>query len=136
MRDVSFDAGDYGLRSVFRWYSKTFSTPLHTVEALPLEEVLRHYFEARYEEMDAEAREVEIERLTTTPEELRRKKLSEDAADAEALEFGKEAEEEEKEPAKSSEARLAEAIKELQVVTPLKTMETLPPDVHLSFSDE
>lgn len=43
---------DYELRRIFRWFSKTFNTPLAQVYGLPLDEVLQHYYEARYEELE------------------------------------------------------------------------------------
>ena len=41
----------YFLRRIFRWYSRQFSTPLHEVSSMPLIDVLREYYEARYEEL-------------------------------------------------------------------------------------
>ena len=38
---------EYYLRFMFRWYSKTFHTPLHMVPDLPLVEVLTAYYEGR-----------------------------------------------------------------------------------------
>jgi hypothetical protein len=44
------DEGDaeYRLRQIFRWYSKTFHTPLDEVAALPLVDVLQHYYDSSY----------------------------------------------------------------------------------------
>lgn len=36
---------EFVYRRICRWYSKEFSTPLHMVEGMPTETVLRHYFE-------------------------------------------------------------------------------------------
>lgn len=60
---------DAWLRRVFRFYSRTFSTPLHEVERLPLEDVLRAFYEEVFDQMDEEAREERIEWLLMTPEE-------------------------------------------------------------------
>jgi hypothetical protein len=49
---------DYGAfyRRVCRWYSKNFSTPLETVlNDLPEHDVLRHYFEDHYYELEQRA---------------------------------------------------------------------------------
>ena len=67
---------DYFLRHLFRQYAKTFHTPLHIVETLPLEQVLLHYYENLYEELVKEDKpefvqllEKEKIRLTETKEE-------------------------------------------------------------------
>ena len=43
---------DFQLRSIFRWYSKTFHTPLHIVEELPEFDILQAYFEDQYEQLN------------------------------------------------------------------------------------
>ena len=83
---------DYNLRYIFRWYSQTFNTPLTEVEELPLEDVLQHYWESQYEELEDEAQAEEITRLLMPEEKLKRLRREEDAEDAEAFEFGREAE--------------------------------------------
>lgn len=45
----------FWLRHVFRWYSKTFNTPLHEVEDLPIDEVMRHYYEDHYVQLASDA---------------------------------------------------------------------------------
>ncbi len=42
---------DFVLRDIFRWYSKTFATPLHEVENLPLARVIQTYWEEQYSAM-------------------------------------------------------------------------------------
>lgn len=51
MRNVMADSppNDYTLRHIYRWYSKTFNTPLHVVDNLPRHFILLHYFESQYE---------------------------------------------------------------------------------------
>lgn len=88
---VKGDESEYLLRHIFRWYSKEFSTPLHVVETLPLEDVIRAYWEVEYEGMAPEEREIEIHRLVEDEEKLRQRKREEDADDVDAYEFGKEA---------------------------------------------
>lgn len=74
---------DYVLRFIFRWYSREFKTSLAEVEAMPLEEVLTHFFECRYENMDDDALEEEEKLLCeTASERLARETLA--AVDAEA----------------------------------------------------
>ncbi len=60
---------DAWLRRVFRYYSKNFATPLHLVQQLPLEDVLRAYFEDMFDSLDEESREERIDWLLMTPEE-------------------------------------------------------------------
>lgn len=86
---------DYMLRRVFRWYSKTFHTPLHEVENLPLHDVLVHYHEANYEELEEQELEVERDLLVMTAEERKAEKLRQDARKVEDYLFEKEATEEE-----------------------------------------
>lgn len=46
-------SAEFQLRSVSRWYSKTFHTPLHVVETLPEFDVLQAYFEDQYEDLNS-----------------------------------------------------------------------------------
>lgn len=80
LRDVIKKPGDYNIRYVHRWYSKTFHTPLYLVEDLPVDEILRAYFEELYEEMDEGRIEDEKRKLTETDAEraIRVKKEEED----------------------------------------------------------
>jgi hypothetical protein len=54
---------DYVYRFIMRWYSREFATPLHEVEELPVEDVLLHFFECRYEGMEDHDLDEEIEDL-------------------------------------------------------------------------
>lgn len=60
---------EYGLRKVFRWYSKTFYTPLHEVDALPLEDVLTAYWEEHFEQMEEQALEDAVAKALETEEQ-------------------------------------------------------------------
>jgi hypothetical protein len=60
---------DAWLRRVFRHYSRAFSTPLHLVYELPLEDVLLAFFEDIFENMDEEDREERIEWLLMSENE-------------------------------------------------------------------
>lgn len=73
---------DYHLRSVMRWYSREFHTPLDQVYGIPVEEVLRDYFECKYEEMEEYQLEELREYLTCSDEE--RARMEEEAMDEEA----------------------------------------------------
>jgi hypothetical protein len=72
--------GDYFLRKVFRWYSKEFSTPLHQVLELPLDDVLVNYWESQYEEMEENEITAAIRRLRETEEERAARELKEQEA--------------------------------------------------------
>ncbi len=61
--------GEAVLRFLFRWYSKTFHTPLQEVEDLPIEYILQHYFECQYEELNQDEKHDMIIHLLETPEE-------------------------------------------------------------------
>lgn len=80
---------EYTLRRILRWYSKTFSTPLHQVDALPLDQVLTAYYESHYEEMEHEQLQSEISRLLKTPEETKQEQTKQDITEAENYEFEK-----------------------------------------------
>lgn len=64
-------------RHVCRWYSKEFSTPLHTVEDLPIIEVMTHYYEGCYEAMDEEKRRKLSVEICETAEGRMRREASE-----------------------------------------------------------
>lgn len=72
LADVTRDppAPSYALRRIFRWYSSKFATPLHLVDDLPLHDVLQHYYEAHFEEMDDVAIHQEVVELSKSPEAL------------------------------------------------------------------
>lgn len=94
LNEYDFDS-DYIMRKVCRWYSKTFSTPLHTVEEdIPLFKIFQHYWEDRFENLKEDSEESGnaefipiIEDALLTPEqriELKRKK-SADTEEVNAL---------------------------------------------------
>lgn len=65
------------IRHLFRWYSKTFFTPLAEVELLPLEYILLHYFETQYEELDSTDKHNLIIHLLESPQEREARKKQE-----------------------------------------------------------
>lgn len=56
-------------RSVCRWYSQSFSTPLTEVFDLPMGWVLQNYYEHKWGEIDREELAAIIEELLETPEQ-------------------------------------------------------------------
>ena len=82
------------LKYVFRCYSKWFSTPLHLVPKLPLEDVLSAYYEELFEQMEEGDRQLHLERLTETDEEQEeRERIEEENSDDAFMEtMGKEVE--------------------------------------------
>lgn len=91
MHDVVREPEVYNLRHIFRWYSQTFHTPLHLVEHLPIQDILQHYYETQYEDLDPIQRRTEIEYLLLSPAVLQIRRMEEDAEDAEAWEFAQQA---------------------------------------------
>lgn len=68
---ISADPGwDARFRHIARFLSKEFSIPLTEVYDLPLDFVLLHYYEARFESMEEEDLYREARVLIKTPEEL------------------------------------------------------------------
>jgi primosomal protein N' len=97
---------DYSLRHVFRWFSKTFHTPLAQVEEMPLEDILRHYYEDDYEEKTSDEKsmmllEVEIKKMAETDEEKMLRERKEGFTKTSDDEFHKLIEEREKKRALS-----------------------------------
>jgi hypothetical protein len=77
---------DYQLRSMFRWYSKTFHTPLHVVPDLPLIDVLTAYFESSFENMKDDELAEEKLKSSMTPEEWAERLKQEEMEDLAFLE--------------------------------------------------
>ncbi len=74
MRAVLCEGTEYTLRTIRRWYAERFATPLHLVGtdvdgAVPLEDVLLHFYESRYSNMSEKDRDTEVEDLLMTPED-------------------------------------------------------------------
>ena len=83
LRNIMEPDWDGVLRTIYRFYSKTFSTPLHQVPDLPLYDVLLAYFEEQYEGMEGPARHEEILKLVEGVEAYS-KRLEAEEADEEA----------------------------------------------------
>lgn len=98
---------EYEIRRILRWYSKVFSTPLHQVEELPLEDVVRAYYEEKFESLDPEALERIREELLETEEERYERLKREDSENADAETYAKIAEAEEEEAKRKTAAKKA-----------------------------
>jgi hypothetical protein len=99
-------SSEYELRKIFRWFSTTFRTPLADVYDLPLDFVLEHFYETKYEDMDADQRDEERKLLSESEEDRRQRELIEDRTDYDNRQFELEAEEiakKQEEEAKKSE---------------------------------
>jgi len=121
-KDVVSDPPDanYALRRIFRWYSRTFHTPLDRVSDLPLYDVLVAYYEASYEAMEPEELKKELTNLAMTDAELAAQQSRETDHSAEDEAFLAEVAREEME-------RAAAAAKAVQ--------EPAQPDVKMTFMD-
>lgn len=156
LRDViKGDSPDYALRKVFRWYSKTFHTPLHEVEDLPTEYVLQTYWESQYEELEDQKIDQEVVELTKTDEERKAEDRAWDEQQAEEVEFARMVGEK-KPPAPKMEDLKPEPIKALVQDEPPKDVKAVekavdgvqnlsealskikefPPDVRMTFVTE
>lgn len=83
MQAVAECSPEYQLRSVMRWWSREFHTPLAEVYEIPLENILLDYYECKYEEMDDSQRHYEIGELLKTKEQITKAKVAEDKAEVE-----------------------------------------------------
>jgi len=93
MRGVHREDTEFTLRSICRWYSQRFATPLHEVGTprgcVDIEDVLQAFYEGRYQEMDDEKLEKELQDLMRTPEETQAAALEEDAREADNWRFNR-----------------------------------------------
>ena len=145
-RAVDKKDGDYVFRYLCRWYSRTFHTPIAEAETIPVEEILQHYFESQYEDLDEEELEGVIALLIETESErtAREAREARDVADDEAF-FQAELAQAKLDEAKT---RLHEAQKEgpapwavdadkrLGMAPDDKKLRELPPDIKITFVSE
>lgn len=115
---VKYRDSEYVLRFIKRWYSKTFSTPLEEVDDIPVEDLLTHFFEERYQDMDDEDLDHELMLLTETDAErkVREDKERQDAADDD--EFFNEI----KEKAKKENRKFDPNAADQEPIIPVKTL--------------
>lgn len=78
---------EFSRRSIFRWYSKTFNTPLHVVNTLPIFDVFQAYYEDHYCDLVDSGDPMSIQReladLSKTDEELIEERRKQDREDME-----------------------------------------------------
>lgn len=131
-------------RYIHRWYSKTFHTPLHLVAELDPQDVYTAYYESTFEDMTEEERQREFEELMETPEQKRAKRIAKDHELADAFEFARFTEAEEKKKAEAKkladlnpqqkQAFSAREMPETALPRPKPTqMEKLEPDIEMKF---
>lgn len=133
MAEVVKPTYDGWFRSICRWYSRTFYTPLHIVESeLPKEMILQHYFEYNYGEMEEEERQKQIVKLLETPEEAR---IREEREEEEEELFNIIAEEEAKKQQADFDAKKQSLkLKNDKVLTETREVPELPP-IKISFEE-
>jgi hypothetical protein len=135
------------LRQIFRWYSKTFSTPLHVVEGLPLDNILRTYYEDMYGGLEDEQKEELLADLLLTDEERKKKDLKKDLdnfemevlsriirEDAKKKAQKKMSEVDVSPPVTLGQVAMRPAESKLPAVGPVRT--TLPESMTISFVDK
>jgi hypothetical protein len=91
LRNILFPTPEYRLRQIFRWYSKTFFTPLHEVPELPLEEILVAYFESVFEDMEEEEINKEKSLLLESEEDKYKRLMEEEQEEISIRKFTTEA---------------------------------------------
>lgn len=140
---------------IYRWYSRTYFTPLEQAYEIPQEEVLRIYFEDRYLEMRESELEQEKADLLETEEDRQARILKEEEEAYEADQFAQMVAKEEQERASSqaaptelksvhtqgspfapappkNEALLGSTNKEAE----LPAIAAIPPNITMTFIDE
>jgi len=134
LKSVLQPDGEYRIREIFRWYSKTFHTPLHEVGDLPLEDILIAYFESMYENMEEEMLEEHKKMLLESDEQRLKRELEEESEEIQTKKFMAEAEKQQIEKQKKkSKTKLT---KETAPVKPsIKAVEEAPPEVKIQFVD-
>ncbi len=116
-REVLAETNEYRLRFLYRWYSKTFATPLHRVSSIPLTDVLEAFWEERYEKMEPEELETERGRLLETDAERLARLIKEDRDKVELESFVEEV---------KATAAVTQKIPDLKVPAPVKTQRPIP----------
>lgn len=89
-RDPPQGDSAYLMRTIRRWYSREFATPLSDVEDLPDEEVLQHYFECKFEALEPRDLDEEITDAVMAPEERAKRDRGAAAEDVDMHRFAEE----------------------------------------------
>lgn len=147
---------DYFMRRVYRWYSKTFHTPLHVVDELPPEFILQHYWEEHFEDMEDMQLVNHVKAATKTEAEKKKEDKDWDAQQAEEVEFAqaigssigkkdakiKDLKPEPIKPLISEEMAAQQSTLEKQVerldgsvAEMLNNIKELPPNIHMVFGE-
>jgi hypothetical protein len=125
LRNVRKGTIDYHIRRIFRWYSKTFNTPIAAVEELPFEDVLLAYYEDHFENLSESRITEEVEETLLTDKQRREREIEEEVSkgisDDEFLEQAKLAEIERR---KKAEERKAQEGKAEQIIEKLESLGT------------
>jgi hypothetical protein len=119
-------------RKICRWYSKSFSTPLKEVEEdIVFFDVLMHYFEDLFEQLEDKDKQEQLKLAIETTEERSRREIKEDLEEQEFLEM---AVKEEAERAKKSidYSKVAKQVKKDKL---LKKTEDLP-EIDIRIEDK
>lgn len=124
------------IRYLYRWFSKSFHTPLPQVEDLPLDYILQHYYETIYEELGPDEKHNLIIYLLETPEEREKRKVSEAKSEEDFLkEIENEAKFQETNPEEYKKQQIALRKKGLKKPDLGKVLE-LEPDLKIKFDEE
>lgn len=148
LRAVMNPDGEASFRSICRWYSTTFHTPLHLVDDLPEDDVLLAYFESTYEDMEEDKREEVLQGLLETDEDRKKKALTKDAENADAFEFARQMAYEEKQKQAKAKISDVKVEKKTSMLSPADkkearleagptapAFEKLEPEVSIKFVD-
>ncbi len=143
--EVRSQSAAYKLRSVYRWYSARFATPLHMVKRLPFSDVLTAYFEDQFENLDAEEMEEERLRLIETEDQRIARIAAEEAEASAEVDFQAFAEAEAKR-LETTQIPKQEAVRPIQHPHRKEAPEApefadapatpIPPDITVKFVDD
>lgn len=130
---------EYFTRKLYRWYSKTFFTPLQEVYDLPLESVLRDWYEERFEALEEDERSEELALVLETTDQKTERKSVEEQEKATEEDFAKMAEK--ANDIKLERPSLEKVVKKLETLTDkIAEMKTdpaeLPKDVEIRFEND
>lgn len=125
------EAGDeYQTRRILRWYSREFHTPLHVAEELPLEDILRAFFECQFETLTPKKQLERAAELTETAEETATKEALARAAEAEDDDFMDALE------IKGSGKKTLQSTPDKSLMVPPVITGTLPEEIEIVFGPE
>lgn len=125
---------EYYLRKVYRWYSKTFHTPLDQCFDIPLETVLTCFYEERFEGMDEEELQEELQNSIETEESRKAREETEEQDKISEYELIKMSE-------TANPNSVPEAVKQLNetlnlISNDLKSMQSDPLDIDINFETD